>query len=105
MADSGFFGDMALFSDFYRVNLAIVHVGDIFTMGPDEGAYAVNKLIKPRTVLPTHVNEVATSGGTVNPGTRTARFIQQVRAKAQVIVPVSDVPIYCDSRGRCSVSR
>ncbi len=98
--DSGLFGDMALFSDFYKVNLAIVHIGDIFTMGPDEAAFAVNKLLKPRSVIPTHANEVATTDGIVNSGTRTERFIQQSRKP--VIVPLSGVPIHCDSRGNCA---
>jgi L-ascorbate metabolism protein UlaG (beta-lactamase superfamily) len=97
--DSGFFGDMALFSRYYKVNLAIVHIGDIFTMGPDEAAFAVNELIKPRSVIPTHANEVATTGGVVNKGTRTERFIRESRKR--VIVPLSGVPIYCDGRGRC----
>ena len=98
--DSGFFGDMALYSQFYGVNLAIIHIGDIFTMGPEEAAFAVNKLIKPRTVIPTHANEVATTGGVVNPDTRTEQFIQLSRKP--VIVPLSDMPIYCDGHGRCT---
>ena len=99
--DSGFFGDMKLFSKFYKVNLAILHIGDIFTMGPDEAAFAVNKLIKPRSVILTHANEVATTGGTVNPGTKTQRFIDGVKS-AEVFVPLSDVPITCDGKGKCS---
>lgn len=97
--DSGFFGDMALFSKYYGVNLAIVHIGDIFTMGPDEAAFAVNTLIKPRTVIPTHANEIATTGGMVNAGTRTERFIQ--KSNKPVILPLSGVPIYCDGKGNC----
>jgi L-ascorbate metabolism protein UlaG (beta-lactamase superfamily) len=98
--DSGFFGDMALFSDFYKVNLAIIHIGDIFTMGPDEAAFAVNELLKPRSVIPTHANQVSTTGGVVNPGTRIERFIQETRKP--VIVPLSGMPIYCDGLGNCA---
>lgn len=99
--DSGFFGDMKLYSDFYGVDLAIMHIGDIFTMGPDEAAFAVNTLIKPTSVIPTHVNEIATSGGVVTPGTKTARFINQVNS-AKIFVPLSGVPISCDGDGKCS---
>ncbi|MDH3316877.1 MAG: MBL fold metallo-hydrolase [Gammaproteobacteria bacterium] len=99
-SDSGFFGDMKLVSKFYKVNLAVVHIGDIFTMGPDEAAFAVNNLIKPRTVIVQHANEIATTGGVVNPGTRTERFIQ--KARKPVIVPLSGVPIYCDGHGKCT---
>jgi L-ascorbate metabolism protein UlaG (beta-lactamase superfamily) len=98
--DSGFFGDMALFSKYYDVNLAVIHIGDIFTMGPDEAAFAVNKFLRPRTVIPTHVNEVATTGGVVNSGTRTERFIEESRKP--VVLPLSGVPIYCDGRGKCT---
>lgn len=98
--DSGFFGDMRLFSEYYGVNLAIMHIGDIFTMGPDEAAFAVNKLIKPRTVIPTHVNEIATANGVVQPGTKTARFVSQVK-RAKVIIPTSGDVISCDGKGRC----
>ncbi|HSS64433.1 MAG TPA: MBL fold metallo-hydrolase [Gammaproteobacteria bacterium] len=99
-SDSGFFGDMRLISRFYHVNLAVVHIGDIFTMGPDEAAFAVNRLIKPRTAIAQHANEIATTGGVVNPGTRTERFIQ--RSRKPVIVPLSGVPIYCDGHGNCT---
>jgi L-ascorbate metabolism protein UlaG (beta-lactamase superfamily) len=53
-------GDTALFSDMALitrggVDLAILPVGDNFTMGPDDALYAVN-LIKPTTVIPCHYN-------------------------------------------------
>lgn len=99
--DSGFFGDMKLFSRFYDVNLAVIHIGNIFTMGPDEAAFAVNRLIEPRSVIPTHANEGATVGGIVQTGTRTRRFIDKVD-RAKVFVPLSGVPIYCNGRGRCN---
>ncbi|MFQ5683802.1 MAG: MBL fold metallo-hydrolase [Candidatus Binatia bacterium] len=100
--DTGIFAGMKFISDFYKVNLAILHIGDIFSMGPDEGAFATNKLIKPKTVIPQHANEVATTGGVVNPDTRTERFINQVKRRTKVIVPLSGVPISCDGKGRCT---
>ena len=51
---------------------------DLFTMGPDEAAFDVSQLTKPRSVIPEHFNQVATSGGTVNAGTKLERFIQQL---------------------------
>ncbi|HXV47619.1 MAG TPA: MBL fold metallo-hydrolase, partial [Candidatus Binatia bacterium] len=50
--DSGLIGDWATQALFYGVNLAVVHGGDLFTMGPDEAAFAVSQLIKPRSVIP-----------------------------------------------------
>jgi len=80
-----------------------VNRGDLFTMGPDEAAFAVSQLIKPRSVIPEHFNQVSTSGGAVNAGTKLERFIQQLggQSKTRVIVPLSDKPISCDGQGNC----
>src|SRR5262245_35377249 len=102
--DSGLIGDWATQAKFYGTNLAVVHGGDLFTMGPDEAAFAVNQLTKPRSVIPEHFNQVSTTGGQVNPGTKVERFIEQLKgqAKTRVIVPLSDKPISCDGQGNCS---
>lgn len=99
--DSGFFGDMELFSGFYGVNMTIIHMGDLFTMGPDEAAFAVNTLIRPRTAIAAHANEAATLGGKVRAGTRTERFIKRVNRNTRVIVPLSGVKIRCKGSGHC----
>ena len=101
VGESGFFGDMKLYSQFYNVNLAVMHIGDIFTMGPDEAAFAVNQLIKPKTIIAEHANELATTGGVVIAGTKTERFIQQFGG-AKVIVPLCGVAISCDGTGKCT---
>jgi L-ascorbate metabolism protein UlaG (beta-lactamase superfamily) len=98
--DSGLIGDWATQSDFYKVNLAVVHIDGLNVMGPDEAAYAVNKLIKPRTVIPEHANQVSTTGGKVNPGTVVEKFMRQV-ISAKVILPLSGVKIICDGQGNC----
>jgi L-ascorbate metabolism protein UlaG (beta-lactamase superfamily) len=101
--DSGLIGDWEIQSRFYRVNLAVVHGGDLFTMGPDEAAFAVEQLIKPRTVIPEHFNQVSTNGGAVVAGTRLERFIQQIKGnRPRVIVPLSGTTISCDGRGNCT---
>jgi hypothetical protein len=101
--DSGLIGDWETQSKFYRPNLAIVHGGDLFTMGPDEAAFAVKELIKARTVIPEHFNQVSTTDGKVNAGTKLERFIQQLNGQTQtrVVVPLSGVSISCDGQGNC----
>ena len=42
-------------------------------------AFAVNELIQPNAVILSHANEAATSGGKVNPGTRSMQFIDLVK--------------------------
>ncbi|MGH7775279.1 MAG: MBL fold metallo-hydrolase [Candidatus Binatia bacterium] len=98
--DSGLLGDWATQSRFYRPNLAVVHMGDLFTMGPDEAAFAVNELIRPRSVIPEHANQVSTTGGAVNPGTRVERFINLVR-RIRVHVPLSGATMEFDGSGTC----
>jgi len=102
--DSGLIGDWATQAKFYKVNLAVVHGGDLFTMGPDEAAFAVNDLIKPRSVIPEHFNQPSTSSGNVIAGTRLERFIEQLKgpAKSRVVVPLSGVAISCDGQGNCN---
>jgi L-ascorbate metabolism protein UlaG (beta-lactamase superfamily) len=52
--DTGLFGDMKLIGD-EGIDLAILPIGDNFTMGPDDAVRAV-KLIRPRIVIPIHYN-------------------------------------------------
>lgn len=99
--DTGHTGDMAtIVNDFYGAKLAVVNMGDIFSMGPEEAAFAVKRLIKPTTVIASHANEVATTNGQVNAGTRTARFIDLVEG-IPVHVPLSGVAISCNGQGQC----
>lgn len=50
--DTGLFGDMSLIGD-EGIDLAVLPIGDNFTMGPEDALKAV-KLIRPRHVIPVH---------------------------------------------------
>ncbi len=50
--DTGLFGDMALIGE-EGIDLAILPIGDNFTMGPEDALRAV-KLIRPKHVVPIH---------------------------------------------------
>jgi L-ascorbate metabolism protein UlaG (beta-lactamase superfamily) len=52
--DTTVFGDMALIRELYKPDLVLVCIGGFFTMGPEEAAYAVRELIKPKMALPIH---------------------------------------------------
>jgi L-ascorbate metabolism protein UlaG (beta-lactamase superfamily) len=101
--DSGLLGDWDAQSKLYRPNLAVVHAGDLFTMGPEEGAFAVSQLIKPRSVIPEHFNQASTAKGVVNPGTRVEQFINLIKgqSKSRVVVPLSDATFEFDGAGNC----
>jgi L-ascorbate metabolism protein UlaG (beta-lactamase superfamily) len=52
--DTAWTGEMGtVIPDLYRPDLAVLSVGDIFTMGPEEGAYAA-KAIGARYAIPCH---------------------------------------------------
>lgn len=50
--DTGLFGDMALIGE-EGIDLAVLPIGDNFTMGPDDAVRAA-KLIQPKNVVPVH---------------------------------------------------
>jgi L-ascorbate metabolism protein UlaG (beta-lactamase superfamily) len=52
--DTGLFGDMSLIGD-EGIDLAVLPIGDNFTMGPDDALRAV-KFVRPRHVIPVHYN-------------------------------------------------
>ena len=85
--------------DHYRADLAVVNIGDVFTSGPEEAAFEVNSLLHPKAVIPSHVNEVATTGGKVLPGTKTARFLSLVEMAAYV--PLSGRTMSFDKQAHC----
>lgn len=53
--DTGLFSDMKLIGDRHPIDLAFLPIGDNFTMGPEDAAYAA-KLLGARKVIPIHFN-------------------------------------------------
>lgn len=51
--DTGYFGDMKWIGEFYRPSVALLPIGDRFTMGIREAAYAAS-VLKPQIVVPMH---------------------------------------------------
>lgn len=100
--DTGMFGDMdTIIQRYYRPALVVLNMSDTVTLGPDEATYMIKALVRPRTVMPSHVNEQATSGGAIRPGTRVDRFQMFVRDYVEVVAPVSDLTRTFDGTGRC----
>ncbi|MEK4968971.1 metal-dependent hydrolase [Cytobacillus sp. FSL R7-0696] len=53
--DTGLFSDMKLIGERHPIDLAFIPIGDNFTMGPEDAAYAV-ELLQPKQVVPVHYN-------------------------------------------------
>ena len=98
--DTGLMSEMkTVVHDFYRVNLAVLNLGQNALPSP-EAAFAVNRMIRPKAVIPSHANEEATSGGKTRPGTRTREFARFVKG-ARVHVPLSGRTMEFDSGAKC----
>jgi L-ascorbate metabolism protein UlaG (beta-lactamase superfamily) len=99
--DTGVIADQALvIHDLYKANLAVLNIGGAFTVGPVEGAYVVNDLVKPKSVIASHANEGATVDGKLVPDSKTAAFVKA--AKMPVYVPLSGKSMSFDGTGRCT---
>ncbi|WP_059171392.1 metal-dependent hydrolase [Bacillus sp. FJAT-27445] len=53
--DTGLFSDMKLIGERHPIDVAFLPIGDNFTMGPEDAAYAA-KLLNAKTVIPMHYN-------------------------------------------------
>lgn len=51
--DTALFGDMKLIGELYKPDIACLPIGDLFTMGPREAAYAI-RLLGVKHVIPIH---------------------------------------------------
>jgi hypothetical protein len=98
-SDTGVFGDMkTIVSDYHKANLAVINLGPnpgLF----QAGAYAINDLLRPASVIFTHVNEAATEGGKLRPNTQTAALMKQIQAPSHLAI--SERTMEFNGQGKC----
>jgi L-ascorbate metabolism protein UlaG (beta-lactamase superfamily) len=87
--DTGLFYDMKLIGE-EGIDLAILPIGDNFTMGPEDALRAV-KLIEPKRAVPIHYNtfEVIKQ----DPDTWAARVEKETRTKVVVMKPGATIEV------------
>jgi len=51
--DTGVFDSMKIFGEFYKIDIAMIPIGSVFTMDPNQAAWAT-KMISPKKVIPMH---------------------------------------------------
>ena len=51
--DTGIFNSMKLIGEFYKIDVAMLPIGSVFTMDPQQAAWAT-KMISPKKVIPMH---------------------------------------------------
>ena len=81
--DTGLFGDMKLIGD-EGLDLAVIPIGDNYTMGPDDALRAV-KLLSPRHVIPYHYGTWELIAQ--DPQAWAARVAKETTAQAHVLKP------------------
>lgn len=64
--DTAVFGDMKYIGERYKPDLALVPIGGNFTMDPEDAAYAVRELVKPKVVIPMHYGTNPLATGTAS---------------------------------------
>jgi L-ascorbate metabolism protein UlaG (beta-lactamase superfamily) len=84
---------------FLKASLVVMNIGGIFSTGPQEAAFVINELVKPRAVIASHANEEATKDGKLIPGSKTAGFMKDV--KVPVHVPLSGKTMVFDKAAKC----
>jgi hypothetical protein len=98
-SDTAVFGDMKMvIHDFHKANLAVINLGPnpgLFK----SGAYAINDLLEPASVIFTHVSEAATEGGKLRENTQTSALMKQVKAPAYLAL--SERTMEFDGKGKC----
>ncbi|HEX7432875.1 MAG TPA: metal-dependent hydrolase, partial [Anaerolineaceae bacterium] len=81
--DTGLFGDMRLIGE-EGIDLAVIPIGDNFTMGPDDALRAV-KLLQPHLVVPIHYNTFDVI--VQDPQAWASRVHDQTSAKVTILKP------------------
>ena len=84
-ADTGLFGDMQLIRE-EKIDLALLPIGDNYTMGPDDALRAV-KLIKPKVVIPIHYNTFDLIAQDAGKWARRVKTATQGKTKVVVLKP------------------
>jgi L-ascorbate metabolism protein UlaG (beta-lactamase superfamily) len=100
--DTGIHSEMrTVVNEYHHANLAVLNLGTnpgIYV----SGAHVINELIRPASVLLTHVNEPATEGGQLRPQSRTAALMEQLNPPAYLAI--SGRTMEFDGQGRCVAS-
>jgi L-ascorbate metabolism protein UlaG (beta-lactamase superfamily) len=98
--DTGLHAEMqTVMRDFYHVKLMELNFGQS-ALTPEAAAHAVNTLVQPATVILSHVNEAATSGGKWRPQSRSAAFVALVSGRT-VHPALSGKTMEFDGNGTC----
>jgi len=97
--DTGIHTEMkTVVNEYHKANVAVLNLGP--SAGTVlSGAYAMNELVRPASVILTHPNEAVTEGGKLRPASRTAALIKQLKPASHLAI--SGRTMEFDGSGRC----
>jgi len=88
LGDTDIFSDMALIAEIHQPKIAMVPIGDRFTMSPVTAAMAVRRFIKAETVIPCHYGSFPIIEQTAD------KFVAELQGQqVKVIVPEKNARI------------
>ena len=98
--DTGVHSEMqTIVREYHKANLAVFNLGS--SAGDERAAaHAMNELVRPASVIFSHPNEAVTEGGTLRPGSRTARVIKMLKGPTPQLA-LSGRTMEFDGKGRC----
>ena len=79
--DTGAFADMALIGELYAPEVALLPIGDLFTMSPREAAAAA-RMLKPKYIVPAHYGTFPALTGTPE---MLAEELKKLGVKSEVV--------------------
>ena len=97
--DTGIHSEMkTIVNDYHKANLAVLNLGPNSGIAMS-GAYAMNELVRPASVILTHPNEPVTEGGRLRPASNAAALVKQLKGTAQLAI--SGRTMEFDGKGKC----
>ncbi len=82
MGDTNIFADLELYGKLYNPDVALVPIGDHYTMGPEEAAWAV-EMLQPEIAVPIHYGTFPVLTGDPN----VFKHAVEERCDTEVIIP------------------
>jgi L-ascorbate metabolism protein UlaG (beta-lactamase superfamily) len=99
--DSGIFADQDVtVRRYYGADLAIINAGGVYTSGPKEAAFSINELVRPKAVIPHHMNEAATEKGELKTASKTALLKSLIKG-IPVHIPLSGRTMAFNGETQC----
>jgi L-ascorbate metabolism protein UlaG (beta-lactamase superfamily) len=98
--DTGIHTEMkTIVNEYHHANLAVLNLGPS-AVTVNSAAYAMNDLVRPASVIFSHVNEAATEGGKIRPASRSAAIMKLLKGVTPHLA-VSGRTMEFNGAGKC----